>query len=53
MRKYCIKHRVATSYHPQTSDQVEVFNQVIKTIIKKIVNTTRKDWFLRLTDTFE
>ena len=46
MRKYCINHRVATPYHPQTSSQVKVSNRAIKTILVKIVNTTRKDWFL-------
>ena len=50
MRKYCINHRVATPYHPQTSGQVEVSNRAIKTILEKTVNTTRKDWSLRLTD---
>jgi len=25
MRKYCINYRVATPYHPQTSDQVRSF----------------------------
>jgi len=43
MRKYCINHRVAIPYHPQTSDQVKVFNQAIKTILEKTVNITRKD----------
>jgi len=50
MRKYCINHKVATPYHPQISGQVEVFNRAIKTILEKIVNTTRKEWSLRLTD---
>ena len=44
-------HRVAASYHPQTSDQVEVSNRAIKTILEKTVNTTRKDWSFQLTDT--
>jgi len=47
MRKYCINHRVATPYQPQTSGQVEVFNRAIKTILEKTTNTTRKDWSLR------
>jgi len=50
IRKYCINHRVAISYHSQTSGQVEVSNRAIKTILEKTVNTTRKDWSLRLTD---
>jgi len=52
MRKYCINHRVATPYHPQTSGQVEVSNRTIKTILKKTINTIRKDWSLQLTDAF-
>jgi len=50
MRKYCINHRVVTPYYPQTSGQVKVFNQAIKTILEKTVNITRKDWSLQLTD---
>ena len=37
MRQYSITHKVVTPYHPQTSVQVEVSNQEIKSIIKKIV----------------
>jgi len=33
MRKYCINHRVATPYHPQSSGQVEVSNRAIKTML--------------------
>ena len=50
MRKYCINHRVATPYYPQTSGQVKIFNQAIKTILEKTMNTTKIDWSLRLTD---
>ena len=50
IRKYCINHRVATPYHPQTSGQVEVSNRAIKIILEKIVNTSRKDWYFSLTD---
>jgi len=50
MRIYYINHRVATPYHPQTSGQVEVSSRVIKTILEKTVNTTRKGWSLRMTD---
>ena len=28
--KYNVKHRIATSYHPQTSGQVEVSNRQLK-----------------------
>jgi hypothetical protein len=50
MKKYCITHKVATPYHPQTSGQVKVSNREIKRILEKTVNTSRKDWSLRLND---
>jgi hypothetical protein len=50
MKKYGITHKVATPYHPQTSEQVEVSNREIKSILEKTVNPDRKDWLLRLTD---
>ena len=50
MRKYCITHKVATLYHPQTSGQVELANREIKQILEKTVNPNRKDWSLRLND---
>jgi hypothetical protein len=50
MRKYGITHKVATAYHPQTSEQVEASNREIKHILEKTVNPDRKDWSLRLTD---
>ena len=45
-----VKHKVATAYHPQTSRQVEVSNREVKNILQKIVNTSRKDWSLKLDD---
>ena len=50
LTKYGVKHKVATSYHPQTSGQVELTNREIKTILMKVVNSNRKDWFLKLLD---
>ena len=41
---------MATPYHPQTSDQVELANRVIKTTLMKVVNSNRKDWSLKLMD---
>nr|XP_028952625.1 uncharacterized protein LOC114822443 [Malus domestica] len=48
MKKYNITHKVSTPYHPQTSGQVEVSNREIKRILEKTVNTTRKNWSIRL-----
>jgi len=50
MKKYEITHKVATLYHPQTSGQVELVNREIKQILKKTINSNRKDWSLRLND---
>jgi hypothetical protein len=52
MKKYGIIHKVATSYHPQTSGQIELANREIKQILEKTVNPNRKDWSLRLNDAF-
>nr|GLL49546.1 uncharacterized protein LOC109239026 [Ipomoea trifida] len=50
LKKYGITHRVATPYHPQTSGHVEVSNRQIKGILKKTVNSSRKDWAVKLND---
>ena len=50
LRKYNVTHKVSTTYHPQTSGQVEVSNREIKSIIEKTVNPSRKDWSLHLDD---
>ena len=50
LRKYHVTHKVSTAYHPQTSGQAEVSNREIKSILKKTVNPSRKDWSLHLDD---
>ncbi|RDX73225.1 gag-pol, partial [Mucuna pruriens] len=42
--KYGVVQRIATTYHPQTNGQAEVFNREIKKILQKIANPSRKDW---------
>jgi transposase InsO family protein len=34
--RHGVRHKVPTPYHPQTSDQVEVFNREIKSILEKL-----------------
>jgi len=51
LSKYGVNHRTATPYHPQTSGQVEISNRELKRILEKIVNSSRKDWALKLDDT--
>ena len=50
LRKYSVKHRVTTPYHPQANGLAEVSNRELKQILEKTVNTSRKDWSLRLDD---
>ena len=50
LAKYGVKHKVATPYHPQTSGKVQLVNMEIKTILMKVVNSNRKDWYLKLLD---
>lgn len=40
LRKYNVKHKIATSYHPQTSGQVEVTNRKIKQIMENTVSAS-------------
>ncbi|XP_058724967.1 uncharacterized protein LOC131596352 [Vicia villosa] len=37
LRKYNVKHKIATPYHPQASGQVEVSNRKIKQVLEKTV----------------
>ncbi|XP_016676377.1 uncharacterized protein [Gossypium hirsutum] len=46
--RYGVKHKIATTYHPQTNGQVEVSNREIKQILEKVVNPTHKDWSSKL-----
>ncbi|XP_050918941.1 uncharacterized protein LOC127136429 [Lathyrus oleraceus] len=50
LRKYTVKDKIATPYHPQTSGQVEVSNRQIKQILEKTVIASRKDWSFKLED---
>ena len=50
LAKYGILHKVATTYHPQTSGQVEVSNREVKQILQKIMNAQRKHWSEKLDD---
>lgn len=50
LAKYGIRNKVATTYHPQTSGQVEISNREVKRILEKTVNPSRKDWSSRLDD---
>ncbi|GJU54117.1 reverse transcriptase domain-containing protein [Tanacetum coccineum] len=51
MYKYGVTHRLATIYHPQTSDQVEVSNRDLKRILERTVGENRASWSNKLDDT--
>ena len=38
------------AYYPQSNGQAEIFNGEIKKILEKTVNTSRKDWSIKLDD---
>ncbi|GJX85750.1 reverse transcriptase domain-containing protein [Tanacetum coccineum] len=44
LEKYGVKHKLSTSYHPQTSGQVEVSNRGLKRILERTVGEHRAKW---------
>ena len=50
MSRYGIKHIMSLVYHPQTNGQAEISNREIKKILEKTVNSSRRDWSLKLDD---
>nr|GEV56375.1 reverse transcriptase domain-containing protein [Tanacetum cinerariifolium] len=50
MSKYEVTHRLSTTYHPQTSRQVEVSNRGLKCILEKTVGENRASWSEKLDD---
>nr|GEU30851.1 reverse transcriptase domain-containing protein [Tanacetum cinerariifolium] len=50
MTKYEVTHRLATTYHPQTSGQVKVSNRGLKRILKRTVGENHASWSDKLDD---
>ena len=50
MSRYGIRHVMGLAYHPQLNGQDEISNREIKKILEKIVNSSRKDWSIKLDD---
>ncbi|GKD15189.1 reverse transcriptase domain-containing protein [Tanacetum coccineum] len=50
MKRYGVNHRFSTSYHPQTSGQVENTNRSLKRILEKTVKDNPAIWSRKLDD---
>nr|GFA80375.1 reverse transcriptase domain-containing protein [Tanacetum cinerariifolium] len=50
MAKYGVTHRLSTTYHPQTSGQVEVTNRGLKRILERTVGENHASWSDKLED---
>nr|GFA28870.1 reverse transcriptase domain-containing protein [Tanacetum cinerariifolium] len=50
MLKYGVTHRLSTTYHPQTSGQVEVSNRGLKRILERTIGENRASWSDKLDD---
>nr|GFD23667.1 reverse transcriptase domain-containing protein [Tanacetum cinerariifolium] len=50
MAKYRVTYRLSTTYHPQTSRQVEVTNRGLKRILERTVGENRASWSDKLED---
>ena len=50
MSKYGVRHAMGLVYYPQSYGQTEVSNREIKNILERTVNTSIKDWSLKLDD---
>nr|GEU82162.1 reverse transcriptase domain-containing protein [Tanacetum cinerariifolium] len=50
MTEYGVTHRLATTYHPQTSGQVEVSNRGLKRILERTIGENRASWSDKLDD---
>ena len=50
LSRYGVRHAMGLASHPQSNRQVEISNMEIKNILEKMVNTSRKDWLVKLDD---
>ncbi|GJT62496.1 reverse transcriptase domain-containing protein [Tanacetum coccineum] len=50
MLKYGVTHHLSTTYHPQTSGQVEVSNLGLKLILERTIGENRASWSDKLDD---
>ncbi|GJU87832.1 reverse transcriptase domain-containing protein [Tanacetum coccineum] len=48
--RYRVTHHLSTTYHPQTSVQVEVSNRGLKRILERTIDENRASWSKKLDD---
>ena len=45
---YGVRYAMSLAYHPQSNGQVEISNKEINNLMEKTVNTSRRDWSIKL-----
>ena len=50
LSRYGVRHAMGLSYHPQSNRKDKISNRKIKNILEKTMNTSRKDWLVKLDD---
>ena len=50
MSRYGIRHVKGLAYHPQSNGKTEIFNGEIKKILEKTMDSSKKDWPIKLDD---
>ena len=50
MSIYGVTHVMGLTYHRQSNGQAEISNREIKNILEKTVNSSKKDWSVKLDD---
>ena len=50
MSRYGVRHIMGMAYHPQSNGQAEISNREIKNRLEKAINSSRKDWSVKLDD---
>ena len=48
--RYGIRHVMGLVYHPQSNGQAKISNREIKKILERTVNSSRKDWSIKVDD---
>ena len=50
LSRYGVRHAMGLAYHPQSNGQAKISNREIKNILEKTMNTSKKDWSVKLDD---